>query len=57
MKLFGSYRSPFVRRVAITMKVFDMPFEHMDIPVFDKPDEINAHNPLTRVPTLDRSQR
>ena len=52
MKLFGSYRSPFVRRVAITMNVFGMPFEHMDVPVFDKPDEINVHNPLTRVPTL-----
>ena len=52
MKLFGSMRSPFVRRVAITMNVFEMPFEHMDVPVFDDPDPINAHNPLTRVPTL-----
>ena len=52
MKLFGSYRSPFVRRVAITMNVFGMPFEHMDVPVFDNPDAVNVHNPLTRVPTL-----
>ena len=52
MKLFGSYRSPFVRRVAITMNEFGMPFEHMDVPVFDNPDAVNVHNPLTRVPTL-----
>lgn len=52
MKLFGSYRSPFVRRVAITMNTFGMPFEHMDVPVFDNPDDINKYNPLTRVPTL-----
>lgn len=52
MKLFGSYRSPFVRRVALTMNVFQMSFEHMDVPVFDNPDVVNAHNPLTRVPTL-----
>ena len=52
MKLFGSYRSPFVRRVAITMNKFGMLFEHMDVPVFDNPDAVNVHNPLTRVPTL-----
>lgn len=52
MKLFGSYRSPFVRRVAITLNVQGMAFEHADTPVFDEPEEINKHNPLTRVPTL-----
>lgn len=52
MKLFGSYRSPFVRRVAITMNVFGLSYEHMDVPVFDNPEAVNEHNPLTRVPTL-----
>ena len=52
MKLIGSYRSPFVRRVAITLNVQGMPFEHLDVPVFDNPDDVNKYNPLTRVPTL-----
>lgn len=52
MKLIGSYRSPFVRRVAVTMNVFGMAFEHLDVPVFDNPDDVNKFNPLTRVPTL-----
>ena len=52
MKLIGSFRSPFVRRVAVTMNVFGMPYEHLDVPVFDNPDDVNKYNPLTRVPTL-----
>ena len=52
MKLIGSFRSPFVRRVAVTMNFFGMPYEHLDVPVFDNPDDVNKYNPLTRVPTL-----
>ncbi|MEL0110300.1 MAG: glutathione S-transferase family protein [Rickettsiales bacterium] len=52
MKLIGSMRSPFVRRVAITLNVQGMPFEHLDVPVFDQPEEVGKYNPLTRVPTL-----
>ena len=52
MKLFGSYRSPFVRQVAITMNVFGMRFDHLHIPISENPDAVNEFNPLTRVPTL-----
>ena len=52
MKLFVSYCSLFVRRVAMTMNIFDIPYEHVDLPIFENPDPINVHNPLTRVPTL-----
>lgn len=52
MKLFGSYRSPYVRRVAASMNLMGMAYEHDPVPVFDEPDAVKAHNPLVRVPTL-----
>ena len=42
MKLIGSFRSPFVRRVAVTMNVFGMPYKHLDVPVFDHPDDVKS---------------
>jgi len=52
MKLLGSYRSPYVRRVAASLNVMGMAYEHDPVPVFDAPDAVRAHNPLVRVPTL-----
>ena len=52
MKLLGSYRSPYVRRVAASLNLMGMAYEHDAVPVFDEPDAVRAHNPLVRVPTL-----
>jgi len=52
MKLLGSYRSPYVRRVAASLNLMDIAYEHDAVPVFDDPDAVKTHNPLVRVPTL-----
>lgn len=52
MLLIGMFDSPFVRRVAITMKLLDMPFEHGNWSVGRDFDRIREYNPLGRVPTL-----
>lgn len=52
MFLIGQYDSPFVRRVAIAMRLFGMPFEHKPWSTFGDADKIAPHNPLHRVPTL-----
>ncbi|MBB2969583.1 glutathione S-transferase family protein [Mesorhizobium sp. RMAD-H1] len=52
MILIGQYDSPFVRRVAIAMRLYGMGFEHRPWSVFRDADEIAAFNPLSRVPTL-----
>jgi glutathione S-transferase len=52
MLLIGMYDSPFVRRVAITLKLHGLPFEHANWSVGRDFDRIREHNPLGRVPTL-----
>jgi glutathione S-transferase len=52
MILIGQYDSPFVRRVAIALRLYDIPFEHLPWSTFGDGDEIAAFNPLRRVPTL-----
>ena len=52
MILIGHYDSPFVRRVAVALKLYDMPFEHRAWSVFGDAEKIAAFNPLRRVPTL-----
>jgi glutathione S-transferase len=52
MLLIGMFDSPFVRRVAITMKLLEMPFEHANWSVGRDFDRIRHYNPLGRVPTL-----
>jgi glutathione S-transferase len=52
MILIGHYDSPFVRRVAIALRLYEMPFEHRAWSVFGDADEIAQFNPLKRVPTL-----
>lgn len=52
MILIGQYDSPFVRRVAIAMRLYGMPFEHRPWSVFGDADKIAKYNPLMRVPTL-----
>ena len=52
MLLIGMFDSPFVRRVAITMKFLEIPFEHANWSVGKDFDRIREYNPLGRVPTL-----
>jgi glutathione S-transferase len=52
MILIGQYDSPFVRRVAIAMRVYGVAYEHRPWSVFADVDAIAAYNPLRRVPTL-----
>ncbi|WOH54419.1 glutathione S-transferase family protein [Bradyrhizobium sp. sBnM-33] len=52
MILIGQFDSPFVRRVAIAMRLYGIDFEHKPWSTFGDADKIAAHNPLRRVPTL-----
>jgi glutathione S-transferase len=52
MILIGQYDSPFVRRVGIALKLYDLPFEHRPWSTFGDANKIRRYNPLTRVPTL-----
>ncbi len=52
MLLIGQYDSPFVRRVAIAMRLYRFDFEHRPWSTFGDADKVAAYNPLRRVPTL-----
>lgn len=46
------FDSPFVRRVAVSMQLLDIGYEHADWSVGKDFDRIRRYNPLGRVPTL-----
>jgi glutathione S-transferase len=52
MLLIGMFDSPFVRRVAISMKLMELPFEHANWSIGRDFDRIREYNPLGRVPAL-----
>jgi len=52
MILIGMFDSPYVRRVAVTMQHYALPFEHRDWSVGRDFEQIRRFNPLGRVPTL-----
>ncbi len=52
MLLIGMFDSPFVRPVAISMKLLGIPFEHANWSVGKDFERIREFNPLVRVPTL-----
>src|SRR3979490_653510 len=52
MILIGQYDSPFVRRVAIAMRLYGLPFEPRPWSTFGDADKLAPYNPLRRVPTL-----
>lgn len=52
MKLIGLYDSPYVRRVAISMRLQGIAFEHVQLSVFRHQDEMRKVNPLLKVPML-----
>jgi glutathione S-transferase len=52
MILIGQYDSPFVRRIGIALRLYDIPFQHRPWSVFGDAEKIRPLNPLGRVPTL-----
>ena len=52
MKLIGMLDSPYVRRVAVSMKLMGLPFEHESISVFRTYDEFKAINPVVKAPSF-----
>ena len=52
MFLIGQYDSPFVRRVAIALRLYGLAFEHKPWSTFGDAELIAPYNPLRRVPTL-----
>jgi glutathione S-transferase len=50
--LIGQYDSPFVRRVAVALRLYRMPYEHKPWSTFGDAEKIAPYNPLMRVPTL-----
>lgn len=52
MKLIGMLDSPFVRRVAISLRLLDLPFEHAAVSVFRGFAEFQRINPVVKAPTL-----
>ncbi|MEL7346887.1 MAG: glutathione S-transferase family protein [Pseudomonadota bacterium] len=52
MILVGQYDSPFVRRVAIALHEYGLPFERRSLSVFKDFDAMLALNPAGKVPSL-----
>ena len=53
MQLLGRYLSPFVRRVATTLGIYEIPFESLPLQhTGDDAPRLRALNPVGRVPAL-----
>ncbi len=52
MLLIGMLDSPYVRRVAISLQLLGLGFEHRPLSVFRTFDEFRAINPVVKAPTL-----
>src|SRR5690242_14128814 len=52
MLLIGMLDSPYVRRVAVSLKLMGVPFEHRAVSVFRHLDEFRKVNPVVKAPTL-----
>jgi glutathione S-transferase len=52
MILIGQFDSPFVRRVGVTLHLYEVAFEHRPWSVWRDEQAIAQYNPLRRVPTL-----
>ena len=52
MKLIGMLDSPYVRRVAISLDVLGVPFEHEAVSVFSTFARFRQINPVVKAPTL-----
>ena len=52
MQLIGYLDSPFVRRVAITMRFLGIEYQHRELSIFRDFEEFKTINPMVKVPTL-----
>ena len=52
MLLIGVNRSPYTRRVAITLTAYGVPYEQKCVSGFGNREEVRAANPLGRIPAL-----
>ncbi len=52
MKLIGMLDSPYVRRVAISLQLLGLEFEHWPLSVFRDCEQFQGINPVVKVPTL-----
>jgi glutathione S-transferase len=52
MQLIGMLDSPFVRRVAVSLAILGIEFEHRAVSVFRHFDTFSALNPVVKAPTL-----
>jgi glutathione S-transferase len=52
MQLIGMLDSPYVRRVAISLKLMGIPFEHRPLSVFRNFELFREVNPVVKAPTL-----
>ena len=52
MILVGQYDSPYVRRVAVSLHVLEMPYQQQPLSVFGDAVAMRKINPLGRVPSL-----
>ena len=50
--LIGKNRSPYTRRVAITMNLYGIAFEQRHVTSWDKYEEIREANPIAKIPCL-----
>lgn len=52
MKLIGMLDSPYVRRVAISLQLLGLRFEHQSVSVFRNFDQFEQINPVVKAPSL-----
>ena len=52
MQLIGMLDSPFVRRIAISLQLLGLPFQHQPVSVFRHIDRFGTINPVIKAPTL-----
>ncbi len=52
MQLIGLLDSPYVRRVAISLQLLGLPFQHRALSVFRNFEEFHHINPVVKAPTL-----
>lgn len=52
MKIIGYMDSPFVRRVGVSARFLELPYEHEELSIFRSYDDFRQINPLVKVPTV-----
>lgn len=52
MKLIGMMDSPYVRRVAVSLALYGVEFEHLPLSVFSAVEPFSKINPVVKAPTL-----